>query len=646
MSPPKSKMWKWFIKSAEGGICRICTQTVKTAGNTSNLRSHLKRSHPDIFNTQLQKENTPPGDEVASKRRKNNTSQHSQEHTDTDDELEIVDDPDSQTTRTSSTLSTTSMYSEASTSSFVAIKTKQPRIDVAFQKQKSFMDGGSKASDITNKLLYMIAKDNLPLSTVEKEGFQKFMQTVSRLYKIPCRTTITTLMEGKYEFLSDMIKTRLSEVRNLSLTTDIWTDTLNTKSFLGVTAHYVNSEQHKSVTIGVTELTERHTAENIEKWLLQIIADWRINKENIIIVISDNAANMKKAIVDGFGAEKYLACFAHTLNLVPGNIIKDDAIVKDLCKKIKTIVTYFKHSVPAADELRMKSTLKLIQNVDTRWNSTKNMLDRFIKLADIISPILLQSPLAPPMLSASELQTTKEFAELLKPFEDATHIICGEMYLTASKAIPIVHTIKNKLTSSNPDTKIGIHFKQELIKQLLKRFEHIEKVTPLAIATICDPRFKNLHFSDKVACSQAVNKITRMINATKQQSNEQNVCAELSTAKRDDFWAFHENLAADDQSKRIANRDNDAMPDDLKYYLNQPTITLNESPLKYWSMHPHSALQDIAMKYLSIIATSVPSERLFSKAGNIMTDNRSRLTGDHLQHLLFLNSLPLEDWFM
>ncbi|XP_071649704.1 uncharacterized protein [Temnothorax longispinosus] len=31
------------------------------------------------------------------------------------------------------------MYSEASTSSFVAIKTKQPRIDMAFQKQKLFM---------------------------------------------------------------------------------------------------------------------------------------------------------------------------------------------------------------------------------------------------------------------------------------------------------------------------------------------------------------------------------------------------------------------------------------------------------------------------------------------------------------------------
>ncbi|KMQ84619.1 zinc finger bed domain-containing protein 1-like protein [Lasius niger] len=50
-------------------------------------------------------------------------------------------------------------------------KIKQSRLEDAFLKQKSFQDGGSKASKITNKLIFMIAKDNMPLSTVEKEGF-------------------------------------------------------------------------------------------------------------------------------------------------------------------------------------------------------------------------------------------------------------------------------------------------------------------------------------------------------------------------------------------------------------------------------------------------------------------------------------------
>lgn len=99
------------------------------------------------------------------------------------------------------------------------------------------LDGGSKASEITNKLVFMIAKDNMPLSTVEKEGFQTFMKCVSPLYTIPSRKMITSLIEEKYTYLSNLIKEELSNVDDIALTTDIWTD-INTKSYLGVTAHY------------------------------------------------------------------------------------------------------------------------------------------------------------------------------------------------------------------------------------------------------------------------------------------------------------------------------------------------------------------------------------------------------------------------
>lgn len=68
-----------------------------------------------------------------------------------------------------------------------------------------------------------------------------------------------------------------------------------------------------------------------------------------------------------------------------------------------------------------------------------------------------------------------------------------------------------------------------------------------------------------------------------------------------------------------------------------------ECPLKYWQNYSQSPLSKLAKRYLTIIATSVPSERLFSRAGNIITDLRNRLTGEHLQQLLFLNSLSIED---
>lgn len=414
---------------------------------------------------------------------------------------------------------------------------------------------------------------------------------------------------------------------------------------MGLTAHFVSGEIYKSVTIGVTELNDRHTSENIKMWLLNIIRDWNIQKENIVIVVSDNAVNMKKAIIDAFGAEKHLPCFAHTLNLIPTNIIKDDITVSDFCKKIKNIVAYFKHSVVAADELRALSVLKLIQSVETRWNSTYDMLQRFIELADKISGILLQQPTAPIMLTASELQSVREFVQLLKPFDEATKILCGEHYVTGSKVIPIVNTLKNKLNMLAPTTEIGNHFKRELERQFIKRFSNIEKVAPLAIATILDPRFKNIHFSDRIACAHSINKITLMININEKESNEydyQN--AEQNLTENDNFWTFHEHLV--NQSKHMSQTDDFTMADELKYYLSQPPIKVSDNPLNYWRMNVHSKLKNIALKYLSIIATSVPSERLFSRAGNIMTEDRNRITGEHLQQLLFLNSLSAEDWLL
>jgi len=53
--------------------------------------------------------------------------------------------------------------------------------------------------------------------------------------------------------------------------------------------------------------------------------------------------------------------------------------------------------------------------------------------------------------------------------------------------------------------------------------------------------------------------------------------------------------------------------------------------LKYWLLNMHSKLNDITLKYLNIIASSVPSKRLFSRIGNIITENRDYIKAEHLK---------------
>lgn len=108
----------------------------------------------------------------------------------------------------------------------------------------------------------------------------------------------------------------------------------------------------------------------------------------------------------------------------------------------------------AADKLRFISDLKLIQSVETRWNSCYKMLQRIILLAKI-SVILLQILIGPEMLTASELLILNEFIQLLKPFFEATQIISQEKYFTGSKTIPVIKTIKNKLKEFTTTTESG-----------------------------------------------------------------------------------------------------------------------------------------------------------------------------------------------
>lgn len=77
----------------------------------------------------------------------------------------------------------------------------------------------------------MICKDNQPVVTVEREGFQELIKHVAPHYNLPCRKTLKRRLDKKYEKISNSYNEILKTVNDITLTTDLWTGRLNARSF-------------------------------------------------------------------------------------------------------------------------------------------------------------------------------------------------------------------------------------------------------------------------------------------------------------------------------------------------------------------------------------------------------------------------------
>ncbi|KAJ8710660.1 hypothetical protein PYW08_009175 [Mythimna loreyi] len=343
------------------------------------------------------------------------------------------------------------------------------------------------------------------------------------------------------------------------------------RSFLGITAHFGVGIEFNSITIGVYQSNERHTSEHIAEMLLNTCTEWGIDKDNVSAVVTDNAANMVKAGDLAFG-KKHIPCFAHILNLVAQNSIQQCTELRNLVTKVKDIVTWFKQSNIASNELRKATDeeTKLIQEVPTSFTST---------------------------------------------VEAATKEVSGDKYCTSSKVIPLIHCLVLKVESLQLEDSLGKDLQSLILREVAKRMGVIENVTPLAIATVLDPRFKKMHFTNPLACSSAITKIKDLMKTTAQNELESD-SSDTSEKPEDNFslWEDHHKLV---RKNWKTTKTDGSIADELTIYLRSPIVggRLNENPLEIWNDLEIQLpkLHIIAYKYLTMVGTSVSSERFLPK---------------------------------
>lgn len=191
--------------------------------------------------------------------------------------------------------------------------------------------------------MLLFTRDFQPFSVVEDEGFKKFVSSLNPVYVLPSRKTLScTLLPMQYEEIYNKCRQLTENIKSVVLTTDCWTSR-NTENYLAVTAHFLSETfELKTLLLECVSFNESHTSANLAKELKRVMIEWNLDKK-VLLVVSDNAANIKKAIRDDLKL-KHFGCFAHSLNLVCQDTLKKVTGVTD---KVKEIVAFFKRSTSA-----------------------------------------------------------------------------------------------------------------------------------------------------------------------------------------------------------------------------------------------------------------------------------------------------------
>lgn len=265
-------------------------------------------------------------------------------------------------------------------------------------------------------------------------------------------------------------------------------------------------------------------------------------------VVSDNAANITAAI--RLGAWRHIGCFAHQINLV---VRKGLGEILTIIEKFKKLVEFYKRSTVAKYKLiEIQKQLNLPQltlkhDVETRWNSTYQMLVQLIKVTEAVvsARFSLRSDL---LLNSEEYTIIEQLVPILKPFNEITNEISAEKTVTLSKVIIYCKIMTNHITKHHAPETITTYLEpvQRLIKKLNveihKKFGDIESSMLHAEATVLDPRFKKIGFNCVTKFENAVKEIRRqtfaIASVTVASDNIENVPPHpVTETNDDDLWS-------------------------------------------------------------------------------------------------------------
>ncbi|XP_021375193.1 zinc finger BED domain-containing protein 1-like [Mizuhopecten yessoensis] len=416
-------------------------------------------------------------------------------------------------------------------------------------------------------------------------------------------------------------------------------------------------------------MSDSHTGENLAFSLKSTIAEWELERHGKgPTITTDNASNIVCGVKEA-NLSPHILCFAHTINLATQrglHISQTDRLLG----KSRKIVFFFHRSTTASAILKNNQAKlelpqhKLIMDVQTRWNSSYDMLERYTEQQAAIFSTLLNKAVKKNLrdlvtLSDGDVENVETLIQVLKPLKTVSKLMYNERNPTVSLIHPLKETLLKQLEVLPGDNALVSAVKTAIINDLRPRYTGPNILKYLHQCSALDPRFRSLPFLKEnerheifhtlalhaatLDSSQVVVKSEPSKDDSETLTNTTETPAlpvlDPSLAVTDGATAQPKDADLDEpvEKKNKCALDElfgdvfvtsveppksiyDRLEVEVQNYKAETVPSLDSSPLQWWRLREekYPLLSKSVRQSLCVPATSVASERVFSTAGDIV----------------------------
>ncbi|XP_058649552.1 E3 SUMO-protein ligase ZBED1 [Onychostoma macrolepis] len=437
--------------------------------------------------------------------------------------------------------------------------------------------------------LNIIIKDLQPLSSMTRHHLTRALQsTLDVQLSAPL---IRNELQNLYRHKRVEVQNAVHDASNLTLSAELWSSSEN-MFYLTVSCHLISKNwKLKSYVLDTAHLLTKHTAENAADHLLRISNEWNVT-EKIQIVVT-NIDGIKKAHNNGC-RWTYIPCFAHTLDKVFRETIQGTDY-ESLLRKCQQIVAFFHQSDKASQNLQQYcASLKLrqsqlIQSRGLKWLTTLHMLKNILEQWKAIFKVFVDGRVEDLCLNEIERKIIENIVAVLDILKDTTEEVGSQGFSPISNIIPLVQKLQERLRNQ-------WMVENRIAKKLSERCDHhignIKKNLWFRVSTALDPRYKTSVLQD---------------------SGIEDITAEI-----------RKQIRGDTHTESVFQ----------KYW---KTTSISVNALEFWKSDEEK-LAMVARKYLTMVSTAIPVERVHQLQESQLVDRRNCLEPENVNIMLFLNS--------